>query len=74
MLTPGHRRTAHGAEGVAAPPRIFQIAIFGQNKSGNIPAKPLGVCASNGKNIRARDFSPPERNLSRTPMHLVIQE
>ena len=42
------------------PPRIFQIAIFGQKKkSGNIRAKPLDFRASNGQDIRARDFSPP---------------
>ena len=64
-----HRRTAQGAEGGCSPPRIFQIAIFGQKKkSGNIRAKPLYFRASNGKNIRARDFSPPERNSSRTLM------
>ena len=57
-------RTIHGAGGGV------KYAIFGQKLS-NIPAKPLDFRASNGQNIRARDFSPPpppEPNLSRTPM------
>ena len=53
-----HRRTAHGAEG-------------GCKKSDNIRPKPLDFRASNGKNIRARDFSPPERSSSRTLMDMM---
>ena len=40
--------------GPPPPPRIIQIAISGQNKSGNIRANPLDFRAINGKNIRAR--------------------
>ena len=58
-----HRRTAIGAEGGCSPPRIFQIAIFGQ-KSGNIWAKPFDFCARNEQNIRARDFSPLDETCS----------
>ena len=57
-----------GAGRAAAPPGILKIAIFGQQKSGNIRAKPLDFRASNGEDIRATDLSPPKRNWSRTPM------
>ena len=36
------------------------LEFFGQ-KSGTIRDKPLDYRASNGKNIRARDFSPPNK-------------
>ena len=58
-----------GGWGDCSPPRIFQIAIFGQKKkSCNIWAKPLDFRTSNGENIRATDLSPPKQNWSRTPM------
>ena len=44
------------------PPRIFQIAMFGQEKTCNIRAKPLDIRASSGYNIRATDLSPPPPN------------
>ena len=50
---------AIGARGLRSPSRMFEIAIFGQKKkSGNIRVKPLDFRASNGKHIRARNFSP----------------
>ena len=57
-----HRRTTHGARGLQ-PPRIFQIAIFGQ-KLGNIREKPLDFRASNGRRkIFGQETSAPRTKL-----------
>ena len=68
-----HRRKGRGARGMQPPPPLefFKLPFLGKT-AGNIRAKPLDFRASNGENIRARDFSPlpspPEQNSSRTPM------
>ena len=54
-------------DGGLQPLNFFQIAIFGP-KIGNIRAKLLDFRASNGKNIRPRDFSPPPPPPPRTKL------
>ena len=58
VKTTGVRPMGLGGRGLQ-PPRIFQIAIFGQNKSGNIRVNLLDFRASNEKTYSSKRLQPP---------------